>query len=112
LLVVATRQSDRKVIASRVLTSNGTVEWTCALDFTYSEAPMLIDYIYGYHSLATKVSAGGFAIARLKINSDGELDEMKSLTLTKSASNFNNFKLRGHHIVDSVRVLLLFYDAS
>ena len=80
-LVVARRKSDSKVIVSRVETSYGDVAWTYALNFTYSEAPMLIDYKYlsdqRHHSLATKASAGGFAIARLKINSDGELDELK-----------------------------------
>lgn len=65
------RKSDNKVIVSRVVAYNGNVEWTYVLDFTYSEAPMLIDYKWfhqhGHHSLATKDSAGGFAIARLKI---------------------------------------------
>ena len=43
LLVVA-RQSDNKVIVSRVRASDGNEEWTYALDFSYSEAPMMIDY--------------------------------------------------------------------
>jgi hypothetical protein len=43
---------------------------------------MLIDYKsldnIGHHSLATKVSAGGFAIARLEINTaDGALQARK-----------------------------------
>jgi hypothetical protein len=45
LLVVAKR-SDNKVIVSRVMALDGSVEWTYALDFTYNEAPMLIDYNY------------------------------------------------------------------
>lgn len=43
MLVVA-KQLDDKVIVSRVVASDGSVEWTYALDFTYSEAPMLIDF--------------------------------------------------------------------
>jgi hypothetical protein len=46
---------------------------------------MLIDFdiLSGqrHHSLATKVSAGVFAIARLKINSDGTLQERIQVTL-------------------------------
>ena len=62
---------------------NGAVKWTYELDFKYSEEPMLIDYKdssnQGHHSLATKdVSAGGFTIARLKIENDNsELKETK-----------------------------------
>ena len=79
LLVVA-RKSDNKVIVSRVRASDGNEEWTYALDFSYSEAPMLIDYHeisnQGHHSLATKVSTGEFAIARLRINiGNGALQE-------------------------------------
>jgi hypothetical protein len=82
LLVVAKDQSIDKAIVSRVLTAYFTVVWTYALDFTYSDAPMLIEYKYlanqNHHSLATKDSAGGFAIARLKINdTDGSLQERK-----------------------------------
>ena len=49
------------------------VKWTYALDFKYAYAPMLIEFKnlsgLSHHSLATKdVSAGGFNIARLKIN--------------------------------------------
>jgi hypothetical protein len=73
LLVVARRQSDNKVIVSRFLESDGSVEWTYALDFTYNEPPMLIDFkdFSGdrHFSLATRVSSGGFSIARLQINS-------------------------------------------
>jgi hypothetical protein len=80
LLVVA-KQLDSKVIVSRVLASDGSFDWTYALDFTYSEAPMLIDYKFlsgqGHHSLATKESPGVFAIARLKINFNGTLHERK-----------------------------------
>jgi hypothetical protein len=71
LIVVGRQKSDNKVIVSRVVAYYGYVEWTYVLDFAYSEAPMLIDYKWfnaqGHHSLATKDSAGGFAIARLKI---------------------------------------------
>ena len=42
---------------------------------------MLIDFDilsgHGHHSLATKKSDGGFAIARLKINNDGMLIDLK-----------------------------------
>jgi hypothetical protein len=71
LIVVGRQQLDNKVIVSRVVAYYGNVEWTYVLDFKYSEAPMLIDYKWfnqhGHHSLATKDSADGFAIARLKI---------------------------------------------
>ena len=48
---------------------------------------MLIDYQdvsnQGHHSLATKLSTGEFAIARLRINNvDGALQETKLVTLT------------------------------
>jgi hypothetical protein len=36
----------------------------------------------GDHNLATKLSGGGFAIARLKIKDDGKLKERKQVTLT------------------------------
>ena len=75
------KRSDNKVIVSRVMELDGSVEWTYALDFTYNEAPMLIDYNYlsdqGHHTLATKESPGVFAIARLKIDWDGSLSDRK-----------------------------------
>jgi hypothetical protein len=61
-----------QVIVSQMKVDDGDVKWNCALDFTYSEAPMLINFMQksekGYHSLASKVSSGGFNIARLKID--------------------------------------------
>jgi hypothetical protein len=69
--VVAKKKSDSKVIVSRVLGSNGDVSWTNALEISYSEAPMLVEYKnldnLGHHSLVTKASSGGFTIARLEI---------------------------------------------
>jgi hypothetical protein len=114
LLVIA-RQSDNKVIVSRVRASDGNEEWTYALDFSYSEPPMMIDYHeisnQGHHSLATKVSTGGFAIARLRINiGDGALQETKLVKLTSAAPNFNNFNIRGQKIKDVDHVLLLLND--
>jgi hypothetical protein len=61
----------------------GEVNWTYELDFKYTIEPMLIDYKDSsnqrHHSLATKdVSAGGFTLARLKIENDkSELKETK-----------------------------------
>lgn len=84
-MFVVAKQADNKIIVSRVVDSNGSVYWTYALNFTYSEPPMLIAYQNsggkGYHTLATKVSGAGFALAWLKID-NGNVEEMKQATLT------------------------------
>ena len=38
------RYASLQVIVSLMIVDNGVVKWTSALDFEYSEAPMLIDY--------------------------------------------------------------------
>jgi hypothetical protein len=71
-----------QVIVSLMEVDDGEVEWTYELDFKYDEAPMLIDYKdssnQGHYSLATKVTGGGFNLARLKINTgNDDLQEIK-----------------------------------
>ena len=80
--------TSQKVIVSLIKVDGGVVKWTYALDFKYTEAPMLIDYKevsgQGHHSLATKIATGGFTIARLKVNKDdgATLQNRKQVTLT------------------------------